>query len=119
MKVQTQTVWRRMWGGATATLHRASRLNWVDLLVVVGLGGVLFAVLDLASEWTASKHTTVEIDLSPWALPRYTLFSLARGLIAYCISLGFTLLYGYWAAKDAVAGRVLIPLLDILQSIPV
>ncbi len=42
-----------------------------------------------------------------------------RGLLAYAISLTFTLLYGYWAAKDRAAERVLIPLLDILQSIPV
>ena len=52
-------------------------------------------------------------------LPRYTFFSLARGLIAYVLSLAFTLTYGYWAAKDPVARRVLIPLLDVLQSIPV
>src|SRR5262249_27802659 len=31
----------------------------------------------------------------------------------------FTLVYGYWAAKEKAAERVLIPLLDILQSIPV
>ena len=42
-----------------------------------------------------------------------------RGLIAYVLSLLFTLVYGYWAAKDRVAQRVLVPLLDILQSIPV
>src|SRR5262249_4053085 len=42
-----------------------------------------------------------------------------RGLIAYVISLLFTLVYGYWAAKDRAAERVLIPFLDILQSIPV
>jgi NitT/TauT family transport system permease protein len=35
------------------------------------------------------------------------------------LSLGFTLVYGYWAAKDHTAERVLVPLLDILQSIPV
>jgi NitT/TauT family transport system permease protein len=108
-----------MWGGAMATLHRARRFSWVDLLVAVGLAGILFAVVDLASEWTGPKHEKVEINLSPWALPGYTLFSLARGLIAYGISLLFTLLYGYWAAKVLVASRVLIPLLDILQSIPV
>src|SRR5208282_3623511 len=38
---------------------------------------------------------------------------------AYVLSLVFTLIYGYWAAKDHVAERVLIPLLDILQSLPV
>src|SRR5204863_6959862 len=63
---------------------------------------------------------TVAIDLDDaWALPRYTLFSLMRGLVAYVLSLGFTLVYGYWAAKDHQAERVLVPLLDILQSIPV
>jgi NitT/TauT family transport system permease protein len=116
---EPQDIWRRAWGGATAALHRARRFNWIDALVVVGLGGILYAVIDLASEWTAPHRATVEINLSPWALPGYTLISLARGLLAYCISLIFTLLYGYWAAKDRVAGRVLIPLLDILQSIPV
>ena len=42
-----------------------------------------------------------------------------RGLIAYVLSLAFTLVYGYWAAKDPRAERLLVPLLDILQSIPV
>ena len=59
------------------------------------------------------------IDLSPSALPVYVFYSLSRGLIAYVLSLLFTLTYGYWAAKDPVAERVLLPLLDILQSIPV
>src|SRR6185369_9873757 len=44
---------------------------------------------------------------------------LCRGLSAYVLSLGFALGYGYWAAKDRMAEKVLIPLLDILQSIPV
>jgi NitT/TauT family transport system permease protein len=61
----------------------------------------------------------VKIDLSLWALPSYTLNSLVRGLLAYLLSLGFTLAYGYWAAKDRLAEKILIPLLDILQSIPV
>ena len=40
-------------------------------------------------------------------------------MIAYVFSLTFTLIYGYWAAHDRAAERVLVPLLDILQSIPV
>jgi NitT/TauT family transport system permease protein len=44
---------------------------------------------------------------------------LSRGLIAYSLSLAFTIIYAYWAAKDEAAGHVLIPLLDVLQSIPV
>ncbi len=99
--------------------HRPRSVPWIDLLVVAGLGGLLLALIGLGREWTGAPRPTVSIDLSPWALPRYTLFSLSRGLLAYCLSLGFTLVYGYWAAKDRLAGRLLIPLLDVLQSIPV
>jgi NitT/TauT family transport system permease protein len=59
------------------------------------------------------------IDLSPAALPRYALFSVGRILIAYAISLAVTLVYAYAAAHNARAERLLIPLLDVLQSIPV
>ncbi len=51
-----------------------------------------------------------------WA---YALYSLVRILVAYAISLVFALAYGYAAAKSKRAEIVLIPLLDILQSIPV
>ncbi len=100
-------------------LRAVRRLPWVDLLLVIGLVGLLFAFIGLGREWTGVHRPSVAIDLSPAALPRYTMFSLFRGLLAYLLSLGFTLVYGYWAAKDRVAARVLIPLLDILQSIPV
>jgi NitT/TauT family transport system permease protein len=116
---EPETRWKRVWGGAIAALYRARRLSWVDLAVAVGVMGLLYGILSLAAQWSAPHEAAIQIDLSPWALPRYTFFSLSRGLIAYVISLSFTLVYGYWAAKDEVAARVLIPLLDILQSIPV
>src|SRR5262245_39068449 len=111
--------WRKLWGEATAFLDRARRFGWADLLVVAGVAGLLFGLSDLAREWRGPHRPAVEIDLSPRALPEYTFFSLCRGLLAYSLSLGFTLVYGYWAAKDHRAERVLLPLLDILQSIPV
>jgi NitT/TauT family transport system permease protein len=91
----------------------------VDLAIVVALAGLLFGVLQLGREWSGASRPAIVIDLSPWALPRYTFYSLSRGLLAYVLSLAFTLTYGYWAAKDRIAERVLVPLLDILQSIPV
>jgi NitT/TauT family transport system permease protein len=107
-------------GQATAMLHRTTRrVASVDVLLAVAVVALAFGLLRLDREWTAPVRATVEIDLSPWALPKYTLLSLSRGLIAYALSLGFTLVYGYWAAKSALAERVLIPLLDVLQSIPV
>src|ERR1700722_7910198 len=107
-------------GQSTALLHRTTRhLASVDALLVVAVVALVFGLLRLDREWAAPVRASVEIDLSPWALPKYTLLSLSRGLIAYALSLAFTLVYGFWAAKSALAERVLIPLLDVLQSIPV
>ena len=108
-----------MFGAATGPLKPAPRLRWTDLAMLVAVGGALFGLLRLAQEWTGALRPTVEIDLSLRALPGYTLLSLWRGLAAYVLSLAFTLSYGYWAAKDRAAERVLVPALDILQSIPV
>jgi NitT/TauT family transport system permease protein len=112
-------VYKTIWGGANALLNHSRRIGWIDLLLLVSFFGILYAVIGLAHRWTGQLRPTIEIDLSALALPRYALYSLSRGLIAYVFSLTFTLIYGYWAAKDAVAGKVLIPLLDILQSVPV
>ncbi len=115
-----QTFFHRIFGEAAAVLGRSRRrIGWTDLIILVALAGVLYGVLDLAHEAAGEPIATERIDLSPLALPRYTFFSLCRGLAAYVLSLGFTLAYGYWAAKDKLAERVLIPMLDILQSIPV
>jgi NitT/TauT family transport system permease protein len=122
MTVKTRLLDRltsRGWIQANALLRPFRRGWWVDVLIVLGLGALLFGLLEVAREWTGVQRPAIEIDLSPWALPVYTFFSMVRGLVAYVISLGFTLVYAYWAAHDRRAERVLVPLLDILQSIPV
>ncbi len=106
-------------GEAVAFLDRSRKAGWTDLVLVAALGGAIFGLVRLAQEWTGVLRPTVEIDLSARALPGYALLSLSRGLAAYALSLGFTLVYGYWAAKNHAAERVLVPALDILQSIPV
>jgi len=110
---------KKVWGEATSFLSRTQKIWWIDLSLLLGLLGLIFGVVSLAQEWTGQHRAAIEIDLSPWALPKYTFYSLCRGLIAYAFSLVFALGYGYWAAKDRKAEKVLIPLLDILQSIPV
>lgn len=52
-------------------------------------------------------------------LPYYTLRSVFRMLIALVASLIFTIVYGSLAARSRRLGKVLIPLLDILQSVPI
>ena len=92
---------------------------WVDLAILVGLGALIAGVVALAHRWTAPLRPTVDIDLSLSSLPKYTLFSLSRGIVAYVLSLAFTLAYGTVAAHHRIAERVMIPILDILQGIPV
>lgn len=106
------------WGEATAFFERFRRGVWIDAVLLAGVTGIVFGLASLAGEWRTLRPA-VHIDLALSALPTYTFYSLTRGLIAYVFSLLFTLTYGYWAAKDPVAERVLVPLLDILQSIPV
>ena len=52
-------------------------------------------------------------------LPIYAGWSLFRMLVAYVCALGFSITYGYVAAVNKRAERIMMPLLDILQSVPV
>ena len=90
-----------------------------DVPVLVAGWALLYGLMSLASYWAGPVNTQPEINLNPAALPRYALFSIARLAIAYAASLLVTLVYGYVAAHNFRAERVLIPLLDTLQSIPV
>jgi NitT/TauT family transport system permease protein len=62
---------------------------------------------------------TQAISLSPSMLPEYALRTTLRMLAAMVASLIFTLGYGTLAAKSRRAEKVLVPILDILQSVPV
>ncbi len=102
-----------------AQLMAQSAGYWVDGALLMGLGAMVAGVVALAHRWTAPMRPVVEIDLSILALPKYTVLSLARGIAAYVLSLVFTLVYGSVAAYNRRAERILIPVLDILQGIPV
>lgn len=90
-----------------------------DVIMASILAAVVYAVIHAASEWTGIYKPVVEISLSPGALPGYAMFSIVRGFVAYGISLVFALCMGYLAAKSARLEKILLPILDILQSIPV
>jgi NitT/TauT family transport system permease protein len=89
-----------------------------DLFVLAALMAALLSLIAMGREWHHPFQSKVEIDLSPWMLPYYTMLSFLRGAVAYVLSFLFTLWYARWAAYDRHAERFLIPLLDILQSIP-
>jgi NitT/TauT family transport system permease protein len=105
------------------TTHRKSqrprRFGIIDLLLIlIFLAAITFLVI-AASRWTAPLTPTVTIDLSPTSLPLYAGYSLLRMVMAYVLSVVFTLIYGHIAATNRRAEIVMIPLLDILQSIPI
>ncbi|MBN3757786.1 ABC transporter permease subunit [Paraburkholderia sp. Tr-20389] len=66
-----------------------------------------------------STLQSAPISLDPSNLPEYALRTTLRMLAAMVASLVFTLVYGTLAAKSRRAGQVLVPILDILQSVPV
>ena len=90
-----------------------------DLLMFGGAIAVFYGLLVVGRMWLGPFTPEVEISRSPWALPAYAGYSLLRITIAYALSLAFTLVYGYVAAYNPRAERFMIPLLDVLQSIPV
>jgi len=100
-------------------IARRVRLGWVDVLVFAAVLLLLLAVLRLGGRMAAPLHALHTISLDPRFLPLYAGESLLRIFIAFLASLLFAIGYGYAAAKSPWAGRVLVPLLDILQSVPV
>src|SRR5574344_20621 len=104
------------------TSPRASWQRWVmDGVLLSLLFVVLFAAMKLGAGMAVpfSEANPPVVDLSPDLLPYYAGRSLLRMFLAFGASLIFTLIYGYTAAKSRMAGRILVPLLDVLQSVPV
>ncbi len=90
-----------------------------DLLMFAAGIALFYGVLVVGRTWLGPFTPEVEISRSLLALPAYAGYSLLRITIAYILSLAFTLVYGYIAAYNPRAERFMIPLLDVLQSIPV
>src|SRR5579862_6897660 len=90
-----------------------------DLPIIIAALALFYGLLTFTRYGIGPVNTQAEIQLAPGALPKYAFFSVLRIAIAYFLSLGFTLVYGYVAAYNTRAERFLVPLLDILQSIPV
>ena len=90
-----------------------------DFFIFAAGLSLFYGVVVLARSWFGPFNPQVEISRDPRMLPVYAAYSLMRIAIAYFLSLAFTLAYGYIAAYNARAERIMIPLLDILQSIPV
>ena len=92
---------------------------FADAVIFCLLAALIYGVVAFSAQWEASYNPSYQIDLSLSELPLYALFSALRGFTAYLVSLAFTLVVGYWAAKSPRAEKIILPFLDVMQSIPV
>ncbi|EFH82301.1 ABC transporter permease [Ktedonobacter racemifer] len=124
VREQIQSSTSSSMGGLPPTTRREEeeaprRLGGVDVLIVCVVLGLIALLVVAASRWVAPLTPKVSISLAPNMLPAYAGYSMLRMMLAYILSLIFTLAYGHFAATRPRAGLVMVPLLDILQSIPV
>jgi NitT/TauT family transport system permease protein len=98
-----------------------NRLRFRPLDVGVGLGVVLliYLIVRVGAGAKVPVRRAATFDTSPGQLPYYAARSLLRMFIALFFSYAFSLGYAYTAARSRRWRRVLIPALDILQSVPV
>lgn len=96
-------------------------INRWDLLLLVLIFSVLF-FLAWAGKHMASPYLIgdpLPISLEPTQLPFYALRTVLRMFVALLFSILFTFIVGTWAAKNRRAEQIIIPAIDILQSVPV
>ena len=91
----------------------------IDIVIFAFITIILYLIMSPGMHAQTSGTTNIKISTSLGMLPIYALKSVLRMTAAYAISISFTLVYGYVAAHNKKAEKILIPILDILQSIPV
>ena len=104
------------------SLRQSPSFGLADGVVILGVLALLALIAHVGSEAMVSfapPNDSPRISLGPHNLPDYALRSTTRMFIALAASMVFTLVYGSIAAHNKRAERVLVPLLDILQSVPV
>jgi NitT/TauT family transport system permease protein len=105
----------------TPRLGQALRPNiWDAVALILVIGAMVLIVY--GGEQTTLPLSALDVSpvsLDPTNLPAYALRTTMRMLLAIVCSIIFTFIYAALAAKSRRAEIVLIPLLDILQSVPI
>ena len=106
---------------APANASVETRPNLFDFVAILVMLGLALAVGGIARHTLAplSAPGANEIHLQAAYLPGYAVRTTLRMFAALSLSLLFTFTYPVWAAKSRRAGAILIPMLDILQSVPI
>lgn len=101
--------------------HSQFRSKWSlgDVLLPFAIIAFVLIIVQTASKFGGEYSNSYQIKLSLTLLPNYALQTIVRMISAYGISLIFSVTYAYVAYRSRLWSKILIPLLDILQSIPV
>jgi NitT/TauT family transport system permease protein len=113
---------KKIWGSSPLGLGQRGLLpNVFDIIVFVIIAAVFVALAHGARELNEPLATLAiaPVTLDPTNLPEYALRTTLRMFAAIFVSLVFTFVVGTLAAKSRKAELVIIPALDILQSVPV
>ncbi|WP_159006766.1 ABC transporter permease subunit [Bradyrhizobium sp. S69] len=104
-----------------AAVAQALRPNIWDMVALILVTGAMVLIVYGGEQTTAplSALDVAPVSLDPANLPLYALRTTMRMLLAIVCSIIFTFIYAALAAKSRRAEMVLIPLLDILQSVPI
>ena len=101
---------------------RGRKLNLADVVVGAGIIAVLYGVVRLGQAMAVNftpGRTQVQLPTDIANVPYYAARSLLRMFIALALSTVFTLVYGTAAARLRRARKVLVPMLNVLQSVPI
>jgi NitT/TauT family transport system permease protein len=95
--------------------------TWIDILVLIALLGLLWSILQFGKGMVVhfDESQALNISTNIRHIPYYAGRTLLRMWIAFGWSLIFTFAVGYAAAKSRIARAIILPLLDIGQSVPV
>ena len=96
----------------------ATRWDLIAIVVVIGLL-TFFAEASRGLFEPLAKLASQPLSLDPVNLPFYAARTTLRMFAALALSLVFTFTYATWAAKSPRAEKLLVPILDILQSVPI
>ncbi len=100
---------------------RATTPSWADAIALLLLAGLAVLVVR-GAEGVAQPLSRLQLDpvtLDPWNLPAYALRTTLRMFAALGASLLFTFVVATLAAKSKRAELIIVPALDILQSVPI
>jgi len=112
---------RRTFFAPISVRTRFALPNRWDVIAALLVAGAIVALADAShgANRTLSALSRTPISLAPWHLIDYAAHTTLRMLAALCLSLAFTFTYATLAARNRRAEMLLIPLLDILQSVPI